>query len=224
MTTILFVEDDEIIASGLTYALEAEGYGVIYCRNVEDALKAAEEGTFDLALLDIGLPDGSGFSLCKKLKEKADTPVIFLTAIDDEGNTVKGFQLGADDYVTKPFRLRELLARIGRVLKRNHKEEDHPIRYKDITIHTKQGKVYKEDQEVFLSPLEYRLLLLFFTHQGQILERGRIMEDLFDIAGNYVSDNTLTVYIKRLRAKLENDPAQPEIIQTIRGLGYRVGE
>lgn len=227
---MLFVEDDEIIASGLVYALSQEGYAVTHFVDAEKALAAVGESEFSLAILDISLPDGSGYDICQALKAKGDTPVIFLTAVDDEGNAVKGLEMGADDYITKPFRIRELLARIKSVLRRanqntnNSNDNSRTINIGNIQINTSTAKVYKNGDEIILTALEYRLLLIFANNEGQVLSRNQLLEGIWDAAGNFVNDNTLTVYIKRLREKLEDDSQNPTLIRTVRGLGYKVGE
>ncbi len=222
---ILFVEDDKVIASGLCYSLTQEGYSVTHCLNVESAKAQIEENNFDLAILDLALPDGSGYDICKMIKSKKDIPVIFLTAIDDEVNVVMGLDMGADDYITKPFRIRELLSRIKSVLRRYGKTESQNalLEFSDIKIDTAQAKVYKGEQEVILTSLEYRLLLIFANNEGQVLSRGQLLESLWDFAGDFVNDNTLTVYIKRLREKIEDDSQNPTIIKTVRGIGYKGG-
>lgn len=220
---ILFVEDDKVIASGLCYSLTQEGYSVTHCLNVESAKAQIEENNFDLAILDLALPDGSGYDICKMMKSKKDIPVIFLTAIDDEVNVVMGLDMGADDYITEPFRIRELLSRIKSVLRRYGKTESQNalIEFSDIKIDTAQAKVYKGEQEIMLTSLEYRLLLIFANNEGQVLSRGQLLESLWDFAGDFVNDNTLTVYIKRLREKIEDDSQNPTIIKTVRGIGYK---
>lgn len=220
---ILFVEDDDAIALGLIYSLEKEGYQITHFKTQNEAIDILSTQSFDLLLLDVGLPDGNGYEICRYAKSKQEVPVIFLTAMDDEVNVVMGLDMGGDDYITKPFRIKELQSRIRSVMRRYHKQEDDGIaKIRDITINTKTGKVYKNNVEVLLTALEYRLLLVFLNHQGQILSRSQILEGIWDVAGNYVNDNTLSVYIKRLREKLEDDPSDPLIIVTIRGLGYRM--
>jgi DNA-binding response OmpR family regulator len=223
---ILFVEDDRIIASGLCYSLTQEGYFVTHCLNVESAKTMIHKNSFNLAILDLSLPDGSGYDICKIIKEKEDIPVIFLTAIDDEVNVVMGLDMGADDYITKPFRIKELLSRIKSVLRRYDKTEltKTLISFSCIKIDTAQAKVYKGDQEIVLTSLEYRLLLIFANNQGQVLSRNQLLECLWDFAGDFVNDNTLTVYIKRLREKIEDNSQKPKIIITVRGIGYKVGD
>ncbi|MCG7407113.1 response regulator transcription factor [Paenibacillus sp. ACRRX] len=225
---ILVVEDDKTIATGLEYSLQQDGFSTILCHDVASAQKELSEGIeqITLCLFDLSLPDGSGYELCKLVKERRDIPVIFLTAIDDEVNVVMGLDMGADDYITKPFRIRELLSRIKSVLRRYQK----PFQAKtimdigNVRINTMEGTVSKNGAEILLTALEYRLLLIFGNHIGQVLTRNQLLEQIWDVAGDFVNDNTLTVYIKRLREKLEDDPQSPTLIKTVRGLGYKVGD
>nr|MBO2494369.1 DNA-binding response regulator [Clostridia bacterium] len=220
---LLLVEDDEAIAVGLEYSLSQEGFEVVICNDAASALDKITSQDFDFAIIDISLPDGNGFDVCKKLKEKGDTPVIFLTARDDEGSVVMGLDMGADDYITKPFRLRELHSRIRAVLRRANKlSEDHIINIGGLTVNLAEGKVKKNGREVFLTALEYRLLLTLISNRGQVLTRDQLLQSIWDVSGDFVNDNTLTVYIKRLREKIEDDPQNPTIIKTVRGIGYRV--
>lgn len=217
MKRILFVEDDAMIASGLVFALEQEGYIVVHSKDVSEAINTVLNEKFDLALLDMQLPDGTGFDVREKLKN-TDTAIIFLTVVDDEGNIVRAFESGADDYITKPFRLRELLVRIKRTLnKHGGVERSAFLTIGNATIDTTAGKVYIGDTFLDLTALEYRLLLTFASNKGQMLTRTQILESIWDSAGNYVEDNTLTVYIKRLREKLGDAVS----IETVRGNGYR---
>lgn len=224
---ILLVEDDKTIASGLEYSLQQEEYTTVLCYDFESAKKIiqTELYQFSLCLFDLSLPDGSGYDLCKMVKELSDVPVIFLTAVDDEVNVVMGLDMGADDYITKPFRVRELLSRIKSVLRRYDQQAktNTMIEIEHIRVNTLQGKVYKNNEEVILTALEYRLLLIFLNHIGQVLTREQLLDQIWDIAGDFVNDNTLTVYIKRLREKLEDNHSKPTLIKTIRGLGYKVG-
>jgi len=213
---ILFVEDDAMIASGLVYALEQEGYAVTHSKNVCEAYDALSHGHFDLAILDMQLPDGTGFDVREALKGSR-TSIIFLTVVDDEGNVVRAFEGGADDYITKPFRLHELLARVKRTLT-SHGGRSSVLTLGGVTIDTAMGKTYVNDELLDLSALEYRLLLTFASNKGQMLTRTQILESIWDSGGNFVEDNTLTVYVKRLREKL-GDAVN---IETVRGLGYRV--
>lgn len=218
---IFVLEDDSAIGMGLSYSLENEGYTVTLAKTVSDALNIIEKETFSLYILDLTLPDGSGYDVCKKIKEKGDLPVIFLTAYDDEVNVVMGFDLGADDYITKPFRVKELLVRVRSVLRRYNKESaDGIVKIKELTINTNEAKVYKNNTEIILTAMEYRLLLILLNNRGKVLSRTQLLENIWDVAGDFVEDNTLTVYIKRLRDKIEEDPAKPEYVKTIRGLGY----
>lgn len=218
---IFLLEDDEAIGIGLVYSLQNEGYTVTHAKTVKEATKIIAEKTFSLYLLDLTLPDGSGYGVCKQIKEMGDLPVIFLTAYDDEVNVVMGFDLGADDYISKPFRLKELTARIKSVLRRYNKETaDGIIKIKDVTINTTSAKVSKAGEEIILTAMEYRLLLILLNNRGRILSRTQLLENIWDIDGDFVEDNTLTVYIKRLRDKIEDEPNKPEIIKTVRGLGY----
>ncbi|WP_066190528.1 MULTISPECIES: response regulator transcription factor [Gracilibacillus] len=224
---LLIVEDDHTIASGLEYSLIQEGYQVILCHSVQEANQQIEQqlDSIALCLFDLSLPDGSGYDLCRRVKKEADLPVIFLTVVDDEGNVVMGLEMGADDYITKPFRIRELSARIKTVLRRYQKDKPHAsdeITIGSITVHPLAGKVYKQQEELALTALEYRLLMIFINHRGQVLSREQLLEMIWDVAGDFVNDNTLTVYIKRLRQKIEDNPQQPDIIETVRGLGYRM--
>lgn len=222
---ILFVEDDKTIALGLEYSLEQEGYRAVLCSDVSGAKMALAEQKFDLCIFDLTLPDGSGYELCKLARQKWDIPVIILTACDEEVNVVMGLEMGADDYITKPFRIRELMARIKTVLRRYQKKSTSKniIELENLRINTLDARVFKDGQEISLTALEYRLLLTFANNEGQVLSRNQLLDGIWDVAGDFVNDNTLTVYIKRLREKLENDPQNPTIIKTVRGLGYKAG-
>ncbi|WP_426350596.1 response regulator transcription factor [Alloiococcus sp. CFN-8] len=223
MTKVLLVEDDKGIIKNLTRLLEQEGFSVVSREGQKEALKLLEEETFDLLLLDVSLADGNGFSLCTAAKRLTAAPVIFLTASEDESSVVTGLDLGADDYIAKPFRPLELISRIKSVLRRSGKTQS-VFELGNLRIDSVRGTVHKEGQEVFLSALEYRLLLVFINNKGIVLSRQKLLEEIWDIAGEFVNDNTLTVYIKRLREKIEEDPQNPKIIKTIRGLGYKVGD
>ncbi len=223
---LLLVEDDKGIAMGLEYSLRQEGFETTVCSSVSAALEALRAERFDLAILDLSLPDGTGYDVCRAIKAKNDgAAVIFLTARDDEGNIVMGLDMGADDYITKPFRIRELISRIRSVLRRCGRTETGAVYiYGSVQVNTAQGKVYKDGRDVFLTALEYRLLLSLVNNEGRILSRSQLLESIWDVSGDFVNDNTLTVYIKRLREKIEDDPQNPMIIQTVRGLGYRIGK
>ena len=218
----LFVlEDDAAIGMGLSYSLKNEGYDVTVAKNVKSAYEILNKETFSLYILDLTLPDGSGYDVCREIKKSGDFPVIFLTAYDDEVNVVMGLELGADDYISKPFRVKELLARIKSVLRRYSKDSpDGIVSVGSIKVNTNEAKIYKNGAEIILTAMEYKLLLIFTNNRGKVLSRQRLLEDIWDVAGDFVNDNTLTVYIKRLRDKIEEDPAKPQIIKTVRGLGY----
>ncbi len=232
---ILLVEDEKTILMGLEYSLRQAGFKTSACDTASKAKSLILSGLegIDCCLIDLNLPDGDGYELCSLIKDKRDIPVIFLTAMDDEINVVMGLDMGADDYITKPFRIRELISRIQSVLRRydkymsmDAKEEldaGHEISFGPARIHLNEARVYKDGDELILTSLEYRLLILFATHQGQILERNQLLSLIWDEGGSFVNDNTLTVYIKRLREKLEDNPADPKLIRTVRGIGYQAG-
>ena len=221
MTRILLVEDDKSIVTNLTEYLAKEGYAIKNASGQKDALEFVKNEKFDLVLLDISLSDGNGFSVCKAIKSDYNIPVIFLTASGDEYSTVTGFELGADDYIAKPFRPRELVSRIKNILRLTGGATS-VIRLGNIIVDIDKGIVSKKGKDLHLSALEYRLLLVFLSNRGIVLSRTQLLDAIWDIAGDFVNDNTLTVYIKRLREKLEEEPQNPEIIKTVRGLGYKV--
>lgn len=221
MTKILLVEDDFNIVSNLTAFLNGEGYFVKSVSGQSAAMEMLAMERMDLALLDVSLAEGNGFAACKAIKSAYGIPVIFLTASDDEFSTVTGFELGADDYIPKPFRPRELVSRIKNVLRLTG-STGKTVQLGDVFVDTEKGIAVKNGKDLFLSALEYRLLLVFINNRGAVLTRNRLLDSIWDVAGEYVSDNTLTVYIKRLREKIEEDPAQPKIILTVRGVGYKV--
>lgn len=210
------------IIMGLSYSLESEGYAVTTAQSQEAALRALKEGRYDLLLLDVMLPDGSGYAVCQAAKALGETPVIFLTACDEEVNVVMGLDMGADDYITKPFRVRELLSRIRSVLRRSERSGEPQVwQFGPLTISPRRAQVTVAGQEVVLTALEYRLLLVFAANAGQVLTREQLLESIWDEAGNFVNDNTLSVYIKRLREKLAAAGDEGRI-STVRGLGYRL--
>lgn len=218
---IFVLEDDEAIGIGLSYTLESEKYEVTLVKTVAEAKKTVENEEFDLYILDLTLPDGNGYEVCSLIKSKGDLPVIFLTAYDDEINVVTGFELGADDYISKPFRVRELLARVKSVLRRYSKDNaDGIVKIGELSVNTAEAKVSLRGEEVILTAMEYRLLLSFVNNRGTVLTRRKLLEEIWDVDGDFVNDNTLTVYIKRLRDKIENDPNNPQYIKTVRGMGY----
>lgn len=220
MSRILLVEDNESIVMGLQYLLENEGFMIKIAENVKGASRLLETDKFDLILLDIGLPDGNGFTLCEEIKQNYRTPIIFLTAKEEENDVVRGLDLGADDYIIKPFRNRELISRMKNVLRRNGTDE-RCLQHGNVRLDTVAGKVYVDEKEVILTALEYRLLLNFFNYPNKLFTRDEILNQIWDMAGNFVNDNTLTVYIKRIREKLGDTDGT--LIETVRGIGYRLG-
>lgn len=220
MNRILLVEDDPGIVKSLTEFLNAEGFQVASASGQTAAIQLFDREPFDLVLLDVSLSEGNGFATCASLKSRSTVPVIFLTASGDEGSTVAGLDIGADDYIAKPFRPRELVSRIRNSLRRSGNRSI--VRLGNVTVDTDKGVVSKNGAEIALSALEYKILLTFIANRGRMLSRAYLLDEVWDMAGDFVNDNTLTVYIKRLREKIENDPGSPEIIKTIRGMGYRV--
>ena len=221
MTRILLVEDDGQIASYLGELLRAEGFDTQIAGSKKEAGECLLVQAFDLVLLDVSLPDGNGFSICAEIKREYEIPVIFLTASGDEYSVVAGLDMGADDYIAKPFRPRELISRIRSVLRRCKKEQ-RILSCGDLRVNVSSATVTKGEKELFLSALEYRLLLLLLQNKGQILTRNQLLEEIWDASGEYVNDNTLSVYMKRLREKIEENPQSPRLLHTIRGIGYRM--
>lgn len=219
-TNVLLVEDDAQLSRTLTEFLSGEGFSVTHCSGQTQALAVLGTIPFDCVLLDISLPDGNGFAVCTAIKAQSEVPVIFLTASGDEACTVAGFEVGADDYISKPFRPRELIARMKNAIR---KQNGAPLQLQcqSLRIDPTRGVVTKHGAELFLSALEYRLLLVFLSNKEQLLSRDRLIDELWSASGEFVTDNTLTVYIKRLREKIEDDPQHPHIIRTVRGLGYK---
>lgn len=223
MKRIFLVEDDKAIAKNLMLLLRSHGFAVTHASTHKEALDTFAGNKYDLALIDISLPDGNGFSVCTEIKETQNIPVIFLTASGDEASVVTGLNIGADDYITKPFRPRELIARIESALRKSGRSES-AFEICGLHVDTASGIVKKNGNEIFLSALEYRLLLVFINNPKSIITRSRLLDELWDAAGEFVNDNTLTVYIKRLREKIEDVPTKPQIILTVRGTGYRLGD
>ena len=213
---ILLVEDNKSIIKGLEYAFAQNGYSCEYCLSLDEAVRKAPFN-YDVAVLDIMLPDGNGFDLFKKIRRYSDLPVIFLTAVDDEDSVVNGLELGAGDYITKPFSTRELIARIKRVANKNSKK--NIITVSGVTLDLDKSAVFENGKQLELTALEYKLLSLLMQNAGKVVTRELIFEKIWDVSGNFVNDNTLTVYIKRIRKKLDAD-----IIKTVKGMGYQVAE
>ncbi len=228
MNKILVVEDDSTIILGIQYSLQQEGFYIRTAKNLSEARMILKDESLDLILLDVMLPDGNGYDFCKEIRESSNIPIMFLTALDDEINVVMGLDLGGDDYIAKPFRLKELISRIKAVLRRHgiFTEDKKNLTFDSLKIFTMQGKVMKGKEDLMLTTLEYKLLLTLCQHPNTILSRNQILDSLWDFQGDFVNDNTLTVYIKRLREKIEDDPTCPKFITTVRGMGYKwnIGE
>jgi len=226
MKKILIVEDDEAIRMGLNYYLKQESFEVVESQNAKEAIeKLKEEKEIVLCLLDVNLPDKNGFTLFKEIREFSKVPVIFLTADDVETSIVMGLDMGADDYITKPFKARELTSRIRNVLRRYENSSNNSIiEYGGITLDTRQAKVFKNGKDVMLTALEYKIILNFFLNPKMVFTREKVLANIWDVNEEYVNDNTLTVYIKRIREKIEDDPTNPKIILTVRGIGYKANE
>ena len=220
MERILLVEDDAQITASLSAFLQSEGFSVETATGETQARQLVEQTAPGLLLVDVQLAEGSGFGVCAYARSRG-LPVIFLTASGDESSVVLGLDMGADDYIAKPFRPRELVSRIRSVLRRYGKEKTL-VPLGGVMVDTEKGRVTRDGRDVYLSALEYRLLLVFLGHRGKVLSRSQLREEIWDAAGDFVNDNTLTVYIKRLREKIETDPADPQIIRTVRGIGYMV--
>lgn len=216
---IFLVEDNEAIIMGLQYLLEQEGYECLAARRRREAERMLQNELPDLMLLDIGLPDGDGYQLCQALRQQYDFPIIFLTAREEEEDVVRAFDLGADDYIIKPFRNRELLSRIKNVLRRGSKDRE-VLQCGSITLDVESGKVRVSGREVALTKLEYKILSSMMSYPGKLFTRDEILSDIWDISGNFVNDNTLSVTIKRLREKLGD--TEGRCIKTVRGIGYRM--
>ena len=224
MRKILLVEDNEMIVKGLKYLLEQEKFDIKIAKNIVEAKTMIKKQEFDLYLLDITLPDGDGYEICQYVKNQKDVPVIFLTAKDEELNVVQGLDMGADDYIIKPFRNRELISRIKSVLRRYYHDEinENQIKCRDVVIDSNKAVVYKAGKEIVFTSLEYKILYMLISNKNILVTREQILDKIWDVAGNFVNDNTLTVYIKRIRNKL--DDKEGKFIQTVRGIGYKVVE
>jgi len=222
---ILVVEDDESLARGIDFALTKENWQVTLAKTLDEGYTWYKSKTFDLILLDVMLPDGSGFDLCRKIRETSNVPIIFLTACDEEVNVVQGLDIGADDYITKPFRVRELVSRIRAALRRSSAGSSMQlsgvVKTGDITLNFLECRLFKGDTEIFPTPSEFKLISVFIRNPLQVLSREQLLEKLWDMDGEFFDENTLCVYIRRLREKIEDDPAKPGYIVTVRGYGYK---
>ncbi|MBV4427390.1 response regulator transcription factor [Clostridium tyrobutyricum] len=222
MYKLLLVEDDSALALGIEFTLKDEGYEVLTAATIKDAKKFMEGEKFHMIILDINLPDGSGYDLCKYIRSKSDIPIMFLTALDEEANVVLGLEIGGDDYITKPFGVRELLSRIKAILRRNYKNiySENKFKSGNIVIDTSNALVTKNSNKIFLTAQEYKLLLIFINKPGILMKRRQILNNLIEGEEGFFDENTLSVYIRRIREKLEDNPQKPEYIITQRGLGY----
>lgn len=223
MYRLLLVEDDNALAAGIEFTLKDEGYEVFTVSTVKETKKIIDGRDFHLVILDINLPDGSGYDLCKYIRSKSDVPIVFLTALDEEVNIVLGLEIGGDDYITKPFGVRELLSRIKAIIRRNYKRESSGSRFQsgNITVDTTSAMVKKGDKKVMLTAQEYKLLLIFLSNPKVLLKRDAILNGLIEGEKSFFDENTLSVYIRRIREKIEDNPRKPQYIITQRGLGYK---
>lgn len=223
---VLIIEDDESIRTGLSYYLEQEGFDILEAKTGKESLELIKVNhDISLCLLDINLPDYNGFNLFKEIKKLSNIPIIFLTANDLETSIVMGLDMGADDYITKPFRARELISRINNTLRKNGNNiQNNIIHFQNITVDINGARILKDNRDVFLTALEYKIVLAFFLNPSVVFTREKLLANIWDVNEEYVNDNTLTVYIKRIREKLEIDPSNPKIIVTVRGIGYKLGD
>ncbi|MEF9984678.1 MAG: response regulator transcription factor [Clostridium sp.] len=223
MKHIFFVEDDLSLISGLSFAIKKQGYEIDIARTSLEATVLWEKGNYDLVILDVSLPDGSGYDLCKKIRETSKTPIMFLTAADEETNIIMGLDIGGDDYITKPFKLAVFLSRINALLRRsdNFNQADTELNSNGIKVQLLKGEVYKNGEQLDLTSSEYKLLCLFMENPDIVLSAEQILSKLWDCNENYIDNNALTVYIRRLRTKIENNPSEPQKIVTVRRMGYK---
>ncbi len=220
---ILIIEDDLSLINGLSFVIKKQGYELDIARTSCEANEIWSDGKYDLVILDVSLPDGSGFDICKKIRKVSKVPIIFLTAADEEADIIMGLDMGGDDYITKPFKLAVLLSRINAILRRsnNFNQADTELNSNGIIVQLLKGKVYKNGNQIDLTTSEYKLLCMFMENPDIVLSAEQILSKLWDCDENYVDNNTLTVYIRRLRAKIEDNPSEPKMIVTVRGMGYK---
>lgn len=223
MNKILLLEDDKSLNYGLSFSFEKQGFDADIARTISEALDLWSKNVYELLILDVSLPDGSGFEFCRKVRENSDVPIIFLTASDEETSVIMGLDIGGDDYITKPFKLSILISRINALLRRTekYKYNSQEVESNGIKIHLLEGIAYKNENALDLTSGEYKLLCFLMENPNIVLSKDQILEKLWDINGNYIDNNSVTVYIRRLRVKIEDNPSQPKMIQTIRGLGYK---
>ena len=223
MKRLFLLEDDLSLINGLSFALKKQGYEIVVARTTLEADTLWADGTYDLVILDVSLPDGSGFDFCKKIRQISKVPVMFLTAADEETDIIMGLDIGGDDYITKPFKLAVFLSRINALLRRseNFNTAVTELSSGGISVQLLKGEVYKKGEPVELTASEYKLLCLFMENPDQILSSEQILSRLWDYNESYIDNNSLTVYIRRLRTKIEDNPGEPERIVTVRGMGYK---
>lgn len=223
MSRLLLLEDDQSLIYGLSFSFEKQGFDADIARTISEALDLWSKNVYELLILDVSLPDGSGFEFCRKVRENSDVPIIFLTASDEETSVIMGLDIGGDDYITKPFKLSILISRINALLRRTekYKYNSQEVESNGIKIHLLEGIAYKNENALDLTIGEYKLLCFLMENPNIVLSKDQILEKLWDINGNYIDNNSVTVYIRRLRVKIEDNPSQPKMIQTIRGLGYK---
>lgn len=226
MNRILLLEDDLSLIRGLSFALNKQGFEIEIARTIKEAEECWRKGRYNLLILDVSLPDGCGFDLCKMVRKESEVPIIFLTASDEEMNIIMGLDIGGDDYITKPFKLGVLISRVNALLRRTKSNEknDTELVSNGIKINLLQAQAYKNGEQIDLTTGEYKLLCLFIQNPNIVLTKEQILQRLWDCDANYIDSSTLTVYIRRLRMKVENNPSEPEIILTVRGMGYKWNE
>lgn len=223
MSRLLLLEDDQSLIYGLSFSFKKQGFNSDIAKTISEALDLWAKNEYELLILDVSLPDGSGFEFCRKVRENSDVPIIFLTASDEETSVIMGLDIGGDDYITKPFKLSILISRINVLLRRTekYKYNSQEVESNGIKIHLLEGIAYKNENALDLTSGEYKLLCFLMENPNIVLSKDQILEKLWDINGNYIDNNSVTVYIRRLRVKIEDNPSQPKMIQTIRGLGYK---
>ena len=223
MNNILLIEDDLSLVNGLTFALKKQGFELVVARTLKEAENLWADGKYDLLVLDVSLPDGTGFEFCKKVRQTSKVPIIFLTAADEEIDIIIGLDICCDDYITKPFKLGVLISRVNALLRRakDFSTEDTMLQSNGIKVHLLQGQAFKNDRLLELTAAEYKLLCLFMRNPNVVLTKEQILDRLWDCNGNYIDSSTLTVYIRRLRIKIEDNPGEPKMLLTVRGMGYK---
>lgn len=223
MSKILLLEDDLSLINGLSFAFRKQGFELAVVRTLKEANELWGEGKYDLLVLDVSLPDGTGYEFCKKVRQVSKVPIIFLTVSDEEMNIIMGLDIGGDDYITKPFKLGVLVSRINALLRRakGFNSTDTELQSNGIKVHMLQGQVFKNEKLIDLTAAEYKLLCLFMKNPNVVLTKEQILDKLWDCEGNYIDNSTLTVYMRRLRMKIEDNPSEPQMLLTVRRMGYK---